>query len=34
MKTYLDTFVIINEQIENKEVISSKKKSHQIMCMC
>jgi hypothetical protein len=34
MKTYLNTFVILNEQIGNKEVIATKEKSNQMMCMC
>jgi hypothetical protein len=34
MKTYLDTFVILDEQKGKKQVVVSKKKSNQMMCMC
>ena len=34
MKTYLSTFIILNEQFGNRQVITSKKKKNQMMCMC
>jgi hypothetical protein len=34
MKTYVSTFVILNEQKGNKQLIASKEKSNQMMSMC
>jgi hypothetical protein len=34
MKTYLNTFVILNEQLGNKQEIARKEKGNQMMCMC
>jgi hypothetical protein len=34
MKTYLDTFVILDERKGKKQVVVRTKKSNQMMCMC
>ena len=34
MKTYVNTFVILNEQKGNKKLIATIKERNEMMCMC